>query len=423
MAGAHDKLLEVPAVPKDEEIVVDRPHELSDSTHDIAFYERQLMKAFSESRRILCPDGIGVIVFASKTTASWEAVLRAVIDAGLVVTGSWPIDTEREARIAAQGQARLGSSVHIVCRPREHPDGSLLVNDVGDWRSVLQELPKKIHEWMPRLADEGVVGADAIFSCLGPALEIFSQYSKVEKASGEVVSLKEYLEQVWAAVSKEALNMIFQGADASGFEEDARITAMWLWTLHTSDEEFASEEEEDDADDSEDKKKARKAGFALEYDAARKIAQGLGAHLEAMPSVVAVEGETAILLPVAARAKFLFGGDQPDNAATSKKVSKKRQLDLFEEMKLPTEDEMQERKFGTEVMARGKTTLDRIHQAMILFASGRGEAMKRMLVDDGAGKNPLFWRLAQSLAALYPPGTEEKRWVEGLLARKKGLGL
>jgi putative DNA methylase len=80
---------------------------------------------------------------------------------------------------------------------------------------------------MPRLAEEGIVGADAIFACLGPALEIFSRHSRVEKASGEIVSLKEYLEQVWAAVSKEALAMIFTGADPTGFEEDARLTAMW----------------------------------------------------------------------------------------------------------------------------------------------------------------------------------------------------
>ena len=45
------------------------------------------------------------------------------------------------------------------------------------------------------------------------------------------VTLAEYLEQVWAAVAKEALAMVFKGADASGFEEDARLTAMWLWTL------------------------------------------------------------------------------------------------------------------------------------------------------------------------------------------------
>src|SRR5205823_4638132 len=153
----------------------------------------------------------GTIVFASKTTASWEAVLGAVIEAGLIITGSWPIDTEREARIAAQGQARLGSSVHIVCRPRQNLDGAIRVDEIGDWRDVLQELPRRIHDWMPRLAAEGVVGADAIFACLGPALEVFSRYARVEKANGDVVTLKEYLEQVWAAVAKEALTMIFTG--------------------------------------------------------------------------------------------------------------------------------------------------------------------------------------------------------------------
>jgi hypothetical protein len=36
--------------------------------------------------------------------------------------------------------------------------------------------------------------------------------------------------------------------------------------------------------------------------------------------------------------------------------------------------------------------------------------------------NDRFWMLAQSLSALYPSGTDEKRWVDGVLARKKGLG-
>ena len=32
-----------------------------------------------------------------------------------------------------------------------------------------------------------------------------------------------------------------------------------------------------------------------------------------------------------------------------------------------------------------------------------------------------FWKLAQSLSALHSPGTDEKRWVDGALTRKKGL--
>jgi Protein of unknown function (DUF1156) len=44
------------------------------------------------------------------------------------------------------------------------------------------------------------------------------------------------------------------------------------------------------------------------------------------------------------------------------------------------------------------------------------------VVEEGAGSDPRSWKLAQSLSALYPTGTEEKRWVDGVLARKKGLG-
>ena len=250
------------------------------------FFEKKMTKALTEGRRVAKPCALGVVVFAHKSTAGWEAQLGAMLDAGWTVTSSWPIDTERTGRLRAQGSAALGSSVHITCRPRENPDGSVRTDEVGDWRDVLAELPRRIHDWMPRLAEEGVVGADAIFACLGPALEVFSRYSRVEKASGEAVTLKEYLEQVWAAVAKEALTMIFSGADAAGFEEDARLTAMWLWTLKTDEPakhaKDAKEEEDGDADadDGVSRSLASLAGFTLEFDAARKIAQGLGAHLE-----------------------------------------------------------------------------------------------------------------------------------------------
>ena len=70
----------------------------------------------------------------------------------------------------------------------------------------------------------------------------------------------------------------------------------------------------------------------------------------------------------------------------------------------------------------GQTVLDRVHQSMILFAAGRSDALKRFLVEDGIGQDQRFWRLAQAFSALYPATSDEKRWVDGVLARKKGLG-
>jgi len=415
-------------VRQEDEIVVTNANLDSDgATKSGEFYRREMISALSAARDAVKPNGIGVVVFAESSTASWEAMLSAVIEAGWMISGSWPIDTELQTRTQAANSASLQSSVHIVCRPRENPDGSLRTTDIGDWRDVLAELPRRIHEWMPRLADEGVVGADAIFACLGPALEIFSRYARVEKASGDVVTLREYLEHVWSAVAKEALAQVFKGADTAGFEPDARLTAMWLWTLNAGNTEGGeSSSESDDAADDEDEGKGKsaksKAGFILEYDAARKIAQGLGANLDDSPALVQVSSDTARLLPVSERTRYLFGKEQEDAPAEARrKKAAAPQLDLFAELvKVGAGETAWQEKTVHKV---GETTLDRVHQSMILFATGRGEALKRFLVDDGAGKDQRFWKLAQALSALYPSATNEKRWVDGVLARKKGLGL
>lgn len=412
-------------------LLTPKPDELVSLSHRAAMYrekdhhwfETRMAMASERARSIAKPHGLGVWVFANKETSAWEAMLAALISSGWVITASWPIDTEMEARLRARNSAALASSIHIVCRPRENPDGSVRTTDTGDFRSILAELPKRIHEWMPRLAEEGVVGADAIFACLGPALEIFSRYSRVEKASGEAVPLREYLEHVWAAVSKEALSMIFHDADTLGLEEDARLTAMWLWTLSISGdaEPVDSAEEDDTAEEEDDEGKGGKgkvSGFGLEFDAARKIAQGLGARLESLTHVVEVKKDKARLLPVTERAQHLFG--KPEGAAAAaKRAAKKKQMSLFTEAAA----EKESAGWGDLGEPTGASTvLDRVHQSMLLFASGRAEALKRFLVDDGVGRQAQFWKLAQSLSALYPSGSEEKRWVDGVLARKKGLG-
>ena len=415
--------------PKDEECIVDEV-----KGKDKAFFERTMGKAMAEGRRVVAPNGIGLIVFAHKSTSGWEAQLQAMIDAGWIFTGSWIIDTEMGNRLRAQNSAALASSVHLVCRPRENPDGTLR-QEIGDWRDLLQELPKRIKEWMPRLTEQGVVGADAIFACLGPALEIFSRYSSVEKASGEIVPLREYLEYVWAAISKEALSTIFKDADTSNFEEDARLTAMWLWTLsadpspntaNTTDTDtdtdkmsVLQEDETDDDDEENTGKKAKITGFSLEYDAARKIAQGLGAHLETLTHLVEVKGDKARLLPVKERAAYLFGKEGITPDIPKKKAKGDKQLTITGILAELPEDEHGEIK----ISRIGETVCDKVHQAMLLFNSGRSEALKRFLIDEGIGNDTRFWQLAQSFSALYPAGTDEKRWVDGLLARKKGLGL
>lgn len=409
--------------PKEQEIV-----QLAERNVDYAYktrerFEELMQQAMREARRVVEPSGLGVVFFAHKGTSAWESQLQAMIKAGWIITASWPIDTEMGARLRAKNSATLASSIQLVCRPRENGYESARTGEVGDWRDVLYELPQRIHEWMPRLAEESVVGADAIFACLGPALEIFSRYSRVEKASGEVVSLKDYLEHVWAVVSQEALSTIFAGASTEGFEPDARLTAMWLWTLSAGTNGDGSPGDEDRGEEEErasDVAAKLTRGFVLEYDAARKIAQGLGAHLQSLASVVEVKGEIARLIPVAERTHKLFGKDEAESPTrTQRKTSRQLQLGFVAELE---QAEEANEWGGKGVPELGVTVLDRVHQCMILFAAGRGEAVRRFLIGEGVGTDERFWRLAQVLSYLYPKASDEKRWIDGVLARKKGLG-
>ncbi len=163
---------------------------------------------FAEGRRILREDGVGSVVFAHKTTEGWEALLSGMIRGGWTITGSWPIATEMGSRLRARDSAALATSVHLICRPR--PEDA----PVGDWPDVLRELPRRVGDWMERLQGEGIRGADLVFACIGPALEIFSRYRAVETAEGRDVGLPEYLEKVWEVVGRAALEQVLGTAQA-----------------------------------------------------------------------------------------------------------------------------------------------------------------------------------------------------------------
>ena len=209
---------------------------------------------------------------------------------------------------------------------------------------------------------------------------------------------------------------------------------MWLWTLgggangngkktstgkDTESIQVNVTDDENDESSGSGKGKAT-GGFLLEYDAARKIAQGLGVHLEQCESFVEIKGDKARLLPVAERTAYLFGKGTQAGVSGIGRKKKFQQKTLFAEL-----DDAEAAEAGWTAIKgplAGATVLDRVHQALILFAANRGELLKRFLVEDGVGKDARFWKLADNLNKLYPPGTDERRWIEGVLARKKGLG-
>ncbi len=429
-----------PLVPKRREAVQDETKRVDGRAKDRAWFEETMARAFAEGRRVLREDGVGSVVFAHKTTEGWEALLSGMIRGGWTISGSWPLATERPGRLRSQDSAALATSVHLICRPR--PEDA----QVGDWADVLRELPGRVGDWMERLQGEGVRGADLVFACIGPALEIFSRYSRVEMADGREVGLGEYLEKVWEVVGRTALAQVLgtteakaRNGAAGAVEEDARLTALFLWTLQSTDgngnaegaEEAGEGTESADQDEEEDEAAGRgKAkGFTLVFDVVRRFAQPLGIDLPKWDGRV-IETKKGIvrLLPVAERARQLFGEDGAQAVAAQLEHGAALGANVLQGMLFPEMDPAPKlrsratrgRKGAMDVAdeqlgaAREATTLDRVHAAMLLQSGGRTNAL-RALLNAEQERGPAFLRLANALSALYPTGSEEKRLLDAML--------
>ena len=314
---------------------------------------------------------------------------------------------------------------------------------------MLRELPRRVADWMERLQEEGIRGADLVFACIGPALEIFSRYRAVETADGRAVGLAEYLEKVWEVVGRTALESVLGAAEArarnglaGALEEDARLTALFLWTLQATAGDGAGETAARDADspagealadehaeDTEDAGDGKVAGFSLVFDVVRRFAQPLGIELDKWEKrTIETKKGVVRLLPVAERAAQLFGKQGAHAVAAWLEQEAGAGADPLQGVLFPDRQEgeaatVRERspRYGDvhsaddrSAASPGTTTLDRVHTGMLLQAGGRTNAL-RALAQAERERGPDFLRLANALSALYPRGSNEKRLLDAML--------
>jgi hypothetical protein len=281
---------------------------------------------------------------------------------------------------------------------------------------VIRQLPRRVGDWMQRLQDEGVHGADLVFACIGPALEIYRRFAKVVDPEEREIPLggdpeakephlRGYLAYVWEAVGRAALQQILGTAEgqarngaAGALEEDARLTALFLWALQTTEgEEVAAAAEETDADEEvpedeeEEKPRSKAKGFTLVYDVVRRFAQPLGIHLPVWEGrIVETKKGTVRLLPVTERAEQLFGKDGAGAVADRIEGAARRSGPVQGLLFPDAAPEIKTRKGGRKKAGakvpedslrtrREATTLDRVHAGMLLQATGRANALRALL--------------------------------------------
>ena len=175
----------------DGELIDDASRFGGDKERSKQNYEDGMARSFRSCHTALQPDGRLVVVFANKHPDAWETLVAALIRAGFVVDGSWPIQTEMGTRTRAMASAALSSSVWIVCkkRPAARP---------GWDTTVLNEMRDNITQQLRDFWDAGIRGPDFVWAATGPALEAFSKHPVVKKANdpNQLMTVSEFLREV-----------------------------------------------------------------------------------------------------------------------------------------------------------------------------------------------------------------------------------
>ncbi len=207
---------------------------------------------------------------------------------------------------------------------------------------------------------------------------------------------------------------------SGALEEDARLTALFLWTLQSTSP-VAGNQEQDDVADEETVGRAAASGFALPFDVVRRFAQPMGIDLQAWTGRIISQDKGIVrLLPLPKRAVRLFGhqGTQAAKWLQQEEPVQAESLqgDLFPE---PREDgallvRESRPEYEADDGGPGDTTLDRVHTAMLLQSSGHANALRTLIVAEQE-RGPGFERLANALSALYPQGCNEKRLLDAML--------
>lgn len=156
----------------------------------------------------------------------WETFLDAVLNAGLMISGTWPLRTERKARSVAIGTNALASSIVLVCRKR--PDNAPTVTR----REFLTALKKELPQALRNLQQGNIAPVDLAQAAIGPGMAVFTRYAKVLGAGDELVTVRQAL-----ALINEIMDEVLAEQEGD-FDADSRWALSWFEQFGFDEGEF-----------------------------------------------------------------------------------------------------------------------------------------------------------------------------------------
>jgi putative DNA methylase len=387
---------------KDGELIDDPNRFLGDQIASKAAYEEGMFRSFQNCYKALNSEGRLVTVFAHKHPDAWETLVSAIIRAGFVVNGSWPIQTEMGNRTRALSSAALSSSVWLVCRKRT--DSA----QPGWDNRVLEEMHHKITTRLRYFWDAGIRGPDFVWAATGPALEAYSQYPAVKKANepGELMTVGEFLRHVRRMVVDFVVGRVLTlttnesmgQVDVSGLDD-----ATTYYLLHRHD--FGFEE--------------APAGACILYAVSCGLSdRELVDRYDLLTTVGKLRpksnngeqeseyeessGSTLRLKGWKERKSPSLGLDPVLDKSTAR-------LPLFPEMEIQSDS------------TRNQPLIDQVHRLMHLWRGGDVNRVNDYLDLHALRHNQLFQQLLQALIELAPAGGEERALLESISNHISGL--
>ena len=339
-------------------------------------YEDGMARAFQACHSALTTDGRLVVVFANKQPDAWETLVAALIRAGFVVDGSWPIQTEMGNRNRARGSAALASSVWLVCRKRAPARP-------GWDAAVLSEMRENITQQLRDFWDAGIRGPDFVWAATGPALEAFSKHPVVKKANDpdKLMKVSEFLREVRRMVVDFVVGRVLT---ANGDQEAVSglddVTTYYL--LHRNDFGMAD----------------APVGACILYALSCNLSDSA---LVRQHDLLVQSGRGA-------------PNDDPEDAAADDE-------ELEEgggsgaKLKLKPWSRRKGRNLGLEGPGgRPASLIDQVHRLMHLWRAGDQSKVDDYLDTRGLQRNALFNQMLQALIELAQAGSEERSILEAL---------
>lgn len=361
---------------RDGELIDDASRHDGDSDKSKATYEDGMARSFEACHRALSPEGRLVVVFAHKHPDAWETLVSAIIRAGFVVDGSWPIQTERTARTRSLSSAALSSSVWLVCRKRP-------ADARPGWDNrVLAEMKTRIAERLRDFWDAGIRGPDFVWAATGPALEAYSQHPVVKKANepGKAMEVSEFLRHVRRLVVDFVVGRVLSpGASTEEASSLDDVTTYYL--LHRND--FGTED--------------APAGASILYS----VSCGLS------------DSALADQWDILTRSGGASDNDEDEERAAEAEDApeegsgNKVRLKPWQQRKRST--------LGYEAPGgRSVPLIDQVHRLMHLWRAGEESRVDEYLDSRALRRNALFHQILQALIELAEAGSEERSLLESI---------